>query len=83
MSAVLCLPDCLCVSAAASRGQAPHVNASVCPLGALLCLCSTLGHLAPVHRCARSVCCFACAVSSATWLLFSRVPARCAALLVR
>ena len=28
MSAVLCLPACLCVSAAASRGQAPHGNAS-------------------------------------------------------
>ena len=29
MSAVLCLPACLCVSAAASRGQAPHGNASL------------------------------------------------------
>ena len=29
MSAVLCLPACLCVSAAASRGQAPNGNASV------------------------------------------------------
>ena len=29
MSAVLCLPACLCVSAAASRGQAPHGNASI------------------------------------------------------
>ena len=29
MSAVLCLPACLCVSAAASRDQAPHGNASV------------------------------------------------------
>ena len=28
MSAVLCLPACLCVSTAASRGQAPHGNAS-------------------------------------------------------
>ena len=28
MSAVLCLPACLRVSAAASRGQAPHGNAS-------------------------------------------------------
>ena len=26
MSAVLCLPACLCVSAAASGGQAPHGN---------------------------------------------------------
>ena len=54
----------------------------VCPLGALLCLCCVLGHLAPVHRCARSACCFACAVSWATWLLFTGVPARCVALLV-
>ena len=28
MSAVLCLPACLGVSAAASRGQAPHGNVS-------------------------------------------------------
>ena len=47
----------------------------VCPLGALRCICSVQGHLAPVHRCARSVLCFACAVSWATWLLFTGVPA--------
>ena len=35
----------------------------VCPLGVLCCVCGVLGHLAPVHRCARWVCCFACAVS--------------------
>ena len=29
MSAVLCLPACLCVSTAASRGQALHGNASL------------------------------------------------------
>ena len=29
MSAVLCLPACLCLSTAASQGQAPHGNASV------------------------------------------------------
>ena len=55
----------------------------VCPLGVLCCVCGVLGHLAPVHRCARSVCCFACAVSWATWLLFTRVPARCVVLRVR
>ena len=49
----------------------------VCPQGALLCLCGVLGHLSPVHRCACSVRCFACAVSWATWLLFTGVPARC------
>ena len=55
----------------------------VCLLGVLCCVCGVLGHLAPVHRCARSVCCFACAVSWATWLLFTGVPARCVVLRVR
>ena len=55
----------------------------VCPLGALLCLCGVLGHWAPVHRCARSVRCFACAVSWATLLLFTGAPARCVVLRVR
>ena len=55
----------------------------VCLRGALLCVCGVPGHLAPVHRCARVVCCVACTVSWATWLLFSGVPARCAVLLVR
>ena len=49
-------------------------------LGVLLCVCGVLGHLAPVHRCARSVCCVACEVSWATWLLFTGVPARCVVL---
>ena len=52
-------------------------------LGVLCCVCGVLGHLAPVHRCARSVCCFACAMSWATWLLFTVVPARCVASSVR
>ena len=55
----------------------------VCPLGVLFCVCGVLGHLAPVHRCARSVCCVTCAVSTATWLLFTGAPARCVALRVR
>ena len=55
----------------------------VCPRGLLCCVCGVLGHLAPVHRCARSVCCFACAVSWATWLLFTGVPAQCVVLRVR
>ena len=55
----------------------------VCPLGVLCCVCGVLGHLAPVHRCARSVRCFACAVSWATWILYTGVPARCVALRVR
>ena len=55
----------------------------VCPLGVLCCVCGVLGPLTPLHRCVRSVCCFACAVSWATWLLFTGVPARCAVLRVR
>ena len=55
----------------------------VCPLGVLFCVCGVLGHLAPVHRCARSVGCVACAVSGATWLIFTGLPARCVVLCVR
>ena len=55
----------------------------VCPLRVLCCVCRVLGHLAPVHRCARSVCCVACTVSWAPWLLFNGVPARCVVLRVR
>ena len=55
----------------------------VCPLGVLLCWCGVLGHLAPVHRCARSVCCAPCPVSWATWILFAGVPAQCVVLRVR
>ena len=58
-------------------------SSPVCPRGLLCCVCGVLGHLAPVHRCARSVCCFACAMSWATWLLITGVPARCVALRVR
>ena len=55
----------------------------VCPVGVLFCLCGVLGHLAPVHQFARSVRCFACAMSWATWLLFTGVPARCVVLPLR
>ena len=55
----------------------------VCPRGLLCCVCGVLGHLASVHRCARWVCRVACAVSRATWLLFTGAPARCVALRVR
>ena len=48
----------------------------VCPPGVLCCVCGVLGHLARVHRCARLVCCFAFAVSRASWLLFTGVPGR-------
>ena len=69
----------LCVRCPGPLGSYSPVR----PLGALLCLCGVLGHLAPVHRCAPSVCCVVCAVSWATWLLFSGVRARCVELPVR
>ena len=53
------------------------------PPGVLCGVCGVLGHLAPVHRCARSVCCFVSAVSWASWLLFTGVLARCVVLRVR
>ena len=56
---------------------------TVPPLGVLCCVYGVLGHLAPVHRCARSVCCVACAVSWAPWLLFTGLLAPCAVLRVR
>ena len=55
----------------------------VCPLVVLGCVCCVLSHLDPVHRCARSLRCSACAVSWATWLLFTGAPAPYVALLVR
>ena len=54
----------------------------VCPRGLSCCVCGVLGHLAPVHRCARSVCYVLVGVSWATWLPFSGLSARCAALRV-
>ena len=61
----------------------PGSCSPVCPLGVLFRVCGVLGHLAPVHRCARSVCSVACTVSWASWLLFTGVPARWVVLRVR
>ena len=55
----------------------------VCLLGVLWWVRGVLGHLAPVHWCACSVRCVPCAVSWATWLLFTLVHARCVVLRVR
>ena len=79
-----CSPVCsLGVLCCVLRCPGPLGSCSpVCPLGALCRVCVELGHLAPVHRCARSVCFVACAVSWATWLLFTSVPARCVVLRV-
>ena len=72
-----------CVVLRARRPGPPGSCSPVCPLGVLCCVCGVLGLLAPVHRCARSVCCVACAVSWASRLLFTGVPARCVVLRVR
>ena len=69
----------LCLRCPGLRGSCSPVR----PLGLLLCLRGVRGHLAPAHRCACSVFCFVCAVSWATWLLFTGVPARRAVLCVR
>ena len=76
-----CSPVCssVCCSACAVPGP-PGSCSPVCPLGVLFCVCGVLGLLAPVHRCARSVCCVGCVVSWASWLLFSGAPARCVVL---
>ena len=55
----------------------------MCSLGALRSVCDVLGHLAPVYRCAPSVCCVACAVSWASWLLYTGVLAQFVVLHVR
>ena len=68
----------LCVQCPGPLGSCSPVR----PLGVLFCLCGVLGHLAPVHRYARLVRCFACAVSWATWLLCTSVPAWCVVSLV-
>ena len=70
---------CTCVRCPRPLGSC----SPVCLLGALCCVCGVLGHLAPVHQCAHSVCCVARSVSWATWLLFIGVPARCVVLGVR
>ena len=54
----------------------------VCSRGLLCPVRGVLGHLAPVHRCARSVWCVARAVSRAPWLPFRGVPAECVVLRV-
>ena len=45
----------------------------VCALRPLLCFRGILGHLPPVHQCAGSMYCVACAVSLSSWLRFTGV----------
>ena len=56
---------------------------TVCTLHVLCCLCGFLGHLAPVHCCAKSMCCVVSAVSLASWLPLTRVHARFVVLRLR
>ena len=58
-------------------------SSPVCLLCVLCYACGVLGPLALVYRCARSVRCVARAVSWATWLLFTGVPALWVVLRVR
>ena len=74
-----CSPVCtLCVRV---RCPGPPGSCSpVCTLCVWWCVYGVLGLPAPVHRCARSVCGGACAVSWAFWLLFTGVHALCVVL---
>ena len=66
-----------------ARCPGPYRSCSpVCARGLLCRVCGVPGHLAPVHRCARSVWCVARAVSQAPWLPFTGVPAECVVLRV-
>ena len=60
----------------------PGSRSPVCTLRAWWCVYGVLGLLAPVHRCARSVCGVVCMVTWAFWLLFTRVHALCVVLRV-
>ena len=55
----------------------------VCSFCVWCCVYGVLGLLAPVHRCARSVCGVACTVSWASWILFTGVHVQCVVLRVR
>ena len=72
-----------CVVSHVRHPGQPGSRSLVCPLGALLRVRGVLDHLAPAHRCSRSVRCFARAASWATWLLFTSVPAWFVVLRVR
>ena len=61
----------------------PGSCSPVCTLCVWCCVYGVLGLLAPVHRCARSVCGVACTVSWASLLLFTGVYALCVVLRVR
>ena len=65
------------------RPGPPGSCSPVCTFCVLCCVYGVLGLLAPVHRCARSVCGAARTVSWASWLLFTGAHALCVVLCVR
>ena len=65
----------LCVVLRVRFSGPPGSCSPVCTLYVWCCVYGVLGLLAPVHRCARSVCGVVCAVSWVAWLLFTCVPA--------
>ena len=72
----------LCVVVCVRRPRPPGSCSPVCTPCLWWCVYGVLGLLAPVHRCARSVCGFVCTVSWASWLLFTGVHALCVVLRV-
>ena len=73
----------LCVVLRVRCPGPPGSCSPVCTLCVWCCVCGVLGLLAPVHRCAHSVCGVACTVFLASWLLFTGVHALCVVLRVR
>ena len=73
----------LCVVLRVRRPGPPGSCSPVCTLCVWCCVHGVLGLLAPVHRCARSVCGVACTASWTWWLLFTGVHALCVVLRVR
>ena len=73
----------LCVVLRARCPGPPGSCSPECTLCVWCCVYGVLGLLAPVHRCAHSVCGVACTASWASWLLFTGVHALCVVLRVR
>ena len=65
------------------HAQEYPIIGSLRQLSLLCCAFGFLGHLAPFHWCAHSVCCVVLSASLASWLLFTGVHARCVVLPVR
>ena len=73
----------LCVVLRVRCPGPPGSRSPVCTLRVWCCLYGVLGLLAPVHRCARSVCGGACTASWASWLPFTGVHALCVVVRIR